>query len=352
MKILINTPWYKKPYGGVANFYYGLKPYWKESVEYNIVGRRFKISGAFLLPYDVLKFILKLIWWNPDIVLLNPSLDYKAIKRDAVFLKTAKMLNKKCAVYIHGFSYEYAERMDKKKFSKVFNKADLFFVLANDFKKCLRKWGVTLPIFLSSAKVYDKLLEGFIIDNRQGKVKNLLFMCRLEKEKGVFIALEAFKILSYKYPDLILNIVGKGSACEEVKEYVNANHLNQVKIWGHIPEKDLVSTLIKNDLYVFPTCYGEGMPTSVLEAMAFGLPVITRPVGGLADFFTENMGVMTESMEPEDFARAIELYINNEELTRKTSIYNHTYALENFLASKVAGKIEDVLKRICIKTYK
>lgn len=40
----------------------------------------------------------------------------------------------------------------------------------------------------------------------------------------------------------------------------------------------------KNALLLLLTTHGEGMPTVVLEAMAFGLPILTRNVGGLVDF--------------------------------------------------------------------
>lgn len=46
------------------------------------------------------------------------------------------------------------------------------------------------------------------------------------------------------------------------------------------------------------------MPTVVLEAMAFGLPVVTRAVGGLCDFFEDGkMGRITNSMNPMDYAK-------------------------------------------------
>ena len=45
------------------------------------------------------------------------------------------------------------------------------------------------------------------------------------------------------------------------------------------------------------------MPTVVLEAMAFGLPILTRNVGGLVDFFkNDKMGFITDSLEPKDFS--------------------------------------------------
>jgi len=100
------------------------------------------------------------------------------------------------------------------------------------------------------------------------------------------------------------------------------------------------------DLYILPT-YHEGMPTTVLEAMAFGLPVITRPVGGLKDFFENNkMGFAIESFDPEDYVQHIEMLINDIGLAQRMSEYNKKYAKEHFLASRIAERLESVLRSI------
>ncbi len=85
------------------------------------------------------------------------------------------------------------------------------------------------------------------------------------------------------------------------------------------------------------------MPTSVLEAMAFGLPVITRPVGGLKDFFINGEhGFMTESKDPEIIAGLIEKIIPDKGLWKRISINVHEYAKERFMASMVAKRLEDI----------
>ena len=101
-----------------------------------------------------------------------------------------------------------------------------------------------------------------------------------------------------------------------------------------------------SELYLFPT-YSEGMPTSVLEAMAFGLPVITRPVGGLKDFFENGeMGYMLESLDPEVYVHHIETLIKDVKLTKRISDYNYRFIKEHSLASKIAKNLEDILKSI------
>lgn len=55
--------------------------------------------------------------------------------------------------------------------------------------------------------------------------------------------------------------------------------------------EDIVKAYERGDIYILLS-YHEGMPTSVLEAMAFGLPIITRPVGGVVDFLSvEKWGI-------------------------------------------------------------
>lgn len=348
MKILINTPNYKKPAsGGVANHYYGLKNYWHENVRYNIVGSRNKAgSGKYWLPFDILKFVLKILFFNPNLVVINPSLAPNALRRDALFLKIAKIFGRKVLVFFHGFNFYYAEEINKVDFIPKFGKADAFIVLSNKAKSYLQKWGIKAPIELATTKVDDRLISNFNIADRTGSVNNILFLTRITKEKGIFIALETFKLLSEKYPHLQYTVVGAGSELDDAKQYVEDNKIPNVVFTGALTGDALADQFKQGDLYLF-TSFHEGMPTSVLEAMAFGLSVVTRPVGGLVDFFENGkMGEMVDSFEAEDFVPMVEKYLNDKELTKQTSAYNHEYAKKHFLASQVALRLEEIFSNI------
>lgn len=346
MKLLINTPNIKR-IGGVAKHYAGLKLFWTENVKYNIIGKRGanKGYGRFWLPWDILKFVFKICTFKPDIVIVNPSMSPNALKRDSIFLQIATVLNCKVAIFIHGFDWEYIKLIDKDRLANIFNKSHLIFVLGNVFKKELVSWGVTSPIEITTTKVDDVLLNKFDIKNRIGKISNLLFLARVEKAKGIYETLEIFELLKLKYPYLTLTVVGDGTELPEIKRYLQNNSISNVIITGVLSGQALIQAFNNADLYLFLS-HSEGMPTSVLEAMAFGLPIFTRNVGGLPDFFENGkMGFITDSLLPQDFVDAIVPYIEDADLTNQVSLYNYSYAKKHFMASKVCSKIEYVLNK-------
>lgn len=346
MKVLINIPSLKL-LGGVANHYLSLKYFWRERVKYNVVGKRGKRegSGVYWLPWDILKFVFKLMIFRPDIVLINPSLKQKALRRDFLFLNIARFFGFKVVVFFHGFNWDMPKAIDEEWIAKEMNKASLIFVLAKTFKDTLIEWRVSTPIVLSTTKVDDNLVVGFDPESRSGKVRNVLFLARIEKAKGIYEAIEVFELLKVKYPFLTLTIVGNGSELSVVREYAESNNLFDINIKGELRGKELIGAFTDADLYLLPS-YHEGMPTSVLEAMAFGLPVITRNVGGLPDFFENGkMGYITDSLNPLEFANAIIPYIDDATFTRKVSLYNQRYAKTHFMASHVAKAVEEQLKR-------
>lgn len=84
--------------------------------------------------------------------------------------------------------------------------------------------------------------------------------------------------------------------------------------------------------------------------MAFGLPIISRPVGGVKDFFVnDEMGILTESLNPKVYADIVDEYINNPQKVKHISNINYNFAKQNFYASKVAKKFENDIDLYCKK---
>jgi len=343
--------------GGVSSFYKVVLPYLNNNLNIIIleIGSVHSKEKFFYKINDQINFYKKLIYERPNLVLINPSFYFKSFIRDGIFTWQAKRKKVNVIVFFHGWNWKFVRKVSnflvlKWFFKKTFAKADAFIVLASEFKKQLVRWQIKVPIYLLTTAVEDSLLEGFDIKQkieflRNDKLVKLLFLARIEKEKGIFETVEAFKILILKKLPVQLSIAGDGSVLNTIKQYVNSSHIkDKVNFLGYIKGKEKAKVFAEHDIYCFPT-YGEGMPVSLLEAMAFGLPVVTRAVGGIKDFFqNEKMGFITDSKEPQVISSFIEELVHDRTKLIKICEYNYNYAKKNFLASIVAKKMIKICK--------
>lgn len=347
MKILIVVPSFKI-LGGVANHYQGLNPYWKNNIKYCFQGKRQKIPAFLTFLSDLCIYLLKIIFFNPDVIIINPSFRSFQIKRDSIYALIAKLFGKKLITFFHGWDWSYSDKLLNLKSHtlSLLKNSDMVFCLFSGFKNRLKSHGFTCRIELTTTKVSNTLINVSRLNYQKHEIKTLLFLARLEENKGVFIVIESFKILKQKYPHLKLIICGDGSATEKLKSDLEAINLD-IEYRGRVSGLELIKAYNEADVYVLPTTHGEGMATSILEAMAFGLPILSRPEGGVIDFFdNEKMGKLINSLSPIDYAVIIEEWINNPTLVENISKFNHLYACQNFQASKVTEKLEKLINTI------
>lgn len=353
-KVLITLPQLTIT-GGVTNYYKVLSPYLSYGIDYFIACKRdreSKLETARRLWRDYRNFKNKLPYY--DLIHLNPSLGPKAIIRDGLFLKAAKRQGKKVIVFMRGWDKAFEAKIRKRwlwMVRKYYFKADTFIVLAKEFKQSLIEMGYQDKIFVETTAIDDSVFS--YLESHCGSVSehdkfNILFLTRIEKYKGIYEAIESFAELKKTHTNVKFTIAGNGSEFANVKKYISNKGLVDIKLKGFVSGAEKWDTYIDADCYLFPS-YSEGMPNSVLEAMAFGLPIITRPVGGLKDFFESGkMGFITESLEPVIFADLIGKLIENPQLRMQIAKYNHNYAKNRFMASKVANRLEDIYRQVFI----
>jgi len=340
--ILINTPDMNST-GGVANFFKFLKDRSVYNVRYNYIGGNSKSKiGLLYIFFDYIVFIYNVLILRPEIIHLNPSLDHKSVIRDSIFLLISRIFNRKVIVSWHGWKEKTEKKIEKryvKYFQFIFNKSGCITVLNSQIRDKLIKWNIKVPIYQITSMYDESLLRGFNILNKRLN-KNILFLSRVEKAKGIYSALEAFSKIDDE--ESTFTIAGTGSELVKVKDYVKSLQIKNVKFVGYVKGEDKREVFEEASVYILLS-ESEGMPISMLEAMAFGLAVITTPVGGIKDFFENGkMGYVTESFEIENITRQIKDLFDNAEKLRNISSFNHKYASDNFSASKVAGVIDKI----------
>ncbi|MFW6042891.1 MAG: glycosyl transferase family 90 [Marinilabiliaceae bacterium] len=132
---------------------------------------------------------------------------------------------------------------------------------------------------------------------------------RLARQKGFKFLIDAAAGIVKKYPNVYFFLAGRGKLEHNLQERIERHGLqNHFILLGFVDE---IHSLLKGaDIFVFTSLY-EGMPNSVLEAMAQGLPVVSTNVNGLSELVSEGYnGYTVEPSNAGQLEEALELLIS------------------------------------------
>jgi colanic acid/amylovoran biosynthesis glycosyltransferase len=264
--------------------------------------------------------------------------------------------NRPCVVSFHGFDVAKNQKID-------------------DYPGKLRVLFDSIPIVLArSRSLADRLVRfgcpaqkirinrtGIPLDEfpftrrefpRDGAWR-VLQACRLIDKKGVASAIRAFAIFAVKFPKSEFVIAGKGplqSQLEALAERLNI--ANRVQFCGFLSQKDLRSLYHQSHLFVHPSETPadenqEGVPNSILEAMATGLPVIATRHGGIAEAVTENVnGYLSEEQDWDNLAQSMITLASSPELYARFSHAAREAVAKNFDQDRTIRELERTYEEI------
>ena len=258
--------------------------------------------------YDLLKF------FNPDIIhahniygRLTTSIVDAAKKRQIPVVMTLHDYKLICPSYLMLLDDRICERCKGKKFYYcAFKKchkqsltSSLIYAIESYHNSILKKYA-WIKYFLCPSKFilrkhaeigipHEKLIhlsnfikaESFEPNFNCGEY--IIFIGRLSKEKGLLTLLKAAKEI-----DIPVRIVGEGPFRDKLDNYIKENKINNVFFEGYKSGEEL-KDLFRNALFlVFPSEWYENAPMTILEAFAYGKPVIGSNIGGIPEMVIEN----------------------------------------------------------------
>jgi len=143
-----------------------------------------------------------------------------------------------------------------------------------------------------------------------GKIR-ILYPRRLYEPRGIFITLEAFKILLEKYPDIELHLVGQANETDTkiVSQFVK-EHAPRV-MWEEFDMEDMDKVYRLSHIVLIPTLYAEGTSLSCLEAMATNNAIIATHVGGLPNLVINGYNGILISPTAQSLITAVETLLND-----------------------------------------
>jgi glycosyltransferase involved in cell wall biosynthesis len=348
--------------GGIESYYKKLQCHFAVPVDYFVAGRRPQEKHCWERPIrlfkDYVHFWKHLRTSRYRLVVVNPSLELEGVLRDGVFVLLASWASVASIVFFHGWREHMEQLIERhllRPFLAVYCRTNAAIVLAEAFDRRLRSWGYCKRIYREAIPVDDTVethdVPSYVEERLRKKRWRILYIGKIYKEKGVYEAVDALALLLRLHDGIELHVAGDGPELSNLKSYAEKKAPEHVRFHGHVAdgEKD---RLFRGAHCLLLPSYTEGMPSVVIEGMAFGLPIVTRLVGGLRDFFVNGQhGFATESFDPSVFAGFLEQLFLDKELYKRVSLHNRTYALANCLASKAALRLEEIYTASVSKSW-
>ena len=268
--------------------------------------------------------------WRPDLVHIHFT--YRgSLYRKAVVVALARALGIRRIVlhcHSHGFPefYEGSGVLARAIIRRVLCSADLLIVLAKPWETYFRTLCPRVPLLVLHNPVECPVTISEVDDRKPV----LLALGVLGKRKGTYDILRAIPQVLEAYPNAEFWLGGDGEI-EKVSALVaEAPWGGQVRLLGWVKGPEKHACLRAASMFLLPS-YSEGLPVAVLEAMAYGVPVITTPVGGIPDVvIDEETGVLVQPGDVPALVQACTQLLGDPLRRRRLATAAQRHAVEHF----------------------
>jgi glycosyltransferase involved in cell wall biosynthesis len=169
-----------------------------------------------------------------------------------------------------------------------------------------------------------------------------LFVGACTAAKGLFVTLEAVALINKRFMErqvpvsVSLTVAGEFVSSEERKRFderIARSDLRHLVEYAGFVRGDAKNDLFREaDCLCFPSLYpAEGQPVTIIEALAFDLPVVATHWRGIPDLVNGANARLIEGQNPSALGDALEEVINSERTTASRNLFLARYSLENYL---------------------
>ena len=180
--------------------------------------------------------------------------------------------------------------------------------------------------------------------------KVCIYTGRLVSYKGLPLLLKVWKDLRHKYKNILLILAGTGGLdihnCEDdLRKYVKENQLEN-HVWFTGTVLNVPEYLQASDIFVFPT-ENDAFPSSIVEAMACGLTVITTPVGAIKNIIEDGKtGVLIQPSNPTQLFQVLDIMLLNKEKLAHLGNTAHLHVRDRYSAKIVTERYQVLFQNL------
>lgn len=297
--------------------------------------------------YALIRFVLMLAMHRVSLLHVHGA-SHGSFWRKRVFIRLAFAFGVPVIFHLHGgefrqFVDERLAQNSRRKVVDTLMRCSLIYCLNDEIGQWLRALLPGVPVQVMPNPID---LQGAEEDS-EPRNSSILFLGRLEQEKGVLDLIMAFSEIAGRAPEASLVLCGVGSAQSQLEKVVQERGLaSRVAFPGWVGGEAKALLLRRAGVFVLPS-YAEGMPMSVLEAMATGTPVVASRVGAVAEMLEDGCcGFVVEPGNIEQLGRAIVAALDPEQ--RSTLVHRARERVrENYAAAVVIEHLRWQHAKLC-----
>lgn len=347
MKIcmIVPDPLVKGGIASVVNGYRGSVLEQKHEIRYVVSYRDgSKMDKLKQALYAYLDFGKVLCHAKPDIVHIHSSFG-PSFYRKMPFIYIARFFKIPVVNHVHGADfdsfYEMASRQKRWLVRKVYRKCSRFIVLSAEWKEAIAQ-------IVPMEKI--DIIENYCVLPKApydtGRERDqVLFLGALEERKGCYDMPAIFEKVKKSCPQARLVMAGDGEM-DKVKAAFSAKSLlPEVTFPGWVRGKKKEELMRRSAVFLFPTHY-EGMPMAVLEAMSYGMGIVTTRVGGIPQLIChgEN-GYLERDGDLEQIAEDVISLLQDEESCRRMGLRARDEAEKRYSLEAHLQKLEQTYRK-------
>lgn len=292
------------------------------------------------LAFAWLDFLVRIPFY--DIVHVHFSLGTTA-RRKVPFVKVAKALGKKVIIHLHCGSQ--INEIWNKDYTYLFSVADISLLLSENLLHMVEEHTGKGHDYRVCYNPCPQIRKEPILQ----KKKQILFSGTLYAGKGYQDLIRAFAKIAKKYPDWKVVFAGNGEVEKGKAISKELCIANQVEFLGWVSGEQKDKAFRESIIFCLPS-YAEGFPMAVLDAWAYGLPVITTPVGGIPDVAKdgENM-LLFNPGDIDTLAKQMEKMIVGEKLRESIAEESTLLAHTTFNVKTIDKQLGDIYEELTNK---
>lgn len=262
-------------------------------------------------------------------------------RRSYYFFKLAKLFGKKTIIHLH--CGDQLPEIWSPMYEELFTRSDMALVLSPSIKRMVKEYiGTNCCVEV----LYNPCPTIQLITPFEKRENEILFAGTLNANKGYADLITGFSKIAKKYPEWKVVFAGNGQIKQAKVLAQKLGIEDQCKFLGWVngEQKDVA---FRRASILCLASYQEGFPVAVLDAWAYGVPVVTTPAGGLIDIISESKnGLMFKAGDVDTMAEKLDRMIDDVHMRKAIAAESLKLACTTFNIDNLNKRLGEIYNNV------